>query len=119
MAMSQGQSWISSSNRRNPENARRLAVANRMFDKQGCASASLTISDSMSTDIGVFSWTGPASDLLRPSAVACTKGECIGDCTPAKLCTQFSALMHPPQLIWIPTSLPGAGGIELVHREHC
>lgn len=30
-----------------PENASRHTVANRMFDRQGCASASLTISDRM------------------------------------------------------------------------
>ena len=85
VVMSQCWNWISLSHCRNPENAKRHAVASWMFDNNGCA---LTISDRMSTNIGIFFWTGLTSDLLRLLAVACTKV--------SELAT---ALLHPIQCI--------------------
>ena len=72
-------------------------VASWIFNNGGFGSAFLTISDRMSNNMGVFFWIGLTSNLLRPSAIVCTKGECEldGDCTLARLCTQFSALTTP------------------------
>ena len=114
VVMSQCQNWISLSHceiQRMPIDMQK--PYSWIFDNNGCA---LKMSDRISTDIGIFFWTGLTSNL-KLSANACTKLSESGTALLLHYVPNSVHWLHSPLLIWIPTSLPSTGDTEL-HNAH-
>lgn len=90
--MSQGLKFTSSLKHRKPAYASRHATTNLKSKRERLFPASLTISSNMTGVTGAFFDAGFASNLYKPSSVAFTNGDTVGDDSPAVECTHATEL---------------------------